>query len=228
MSIFIEGAAQSQPGTEFVDPIEALIESEPQERAISPRQPAITERRANRRFLAAFRPACLIINNRIRLGMIRNMSDLGVMIECETPLKKGDRVSYFWDENKIVQARVAWSDGNRHGLDNDEQARVFDPEHSYRSVRIPCSLHAKVWISGNCHTVRVVNLSMGGMQIDGIEARAGSPLTIAIGGLEIYNACVRWSNGRLAGIHFPKRLSQSELAQLMLEHPDHFDNAVAA
>ncbi|AWW74699.1 hypothetical protein CD351_09720 [Erythrobacter sp. KY5] len=224
MSIFIERATDTRPDASALAPTDSHTDAA----AATSINAANPERRANRRFLAAFRPACLIINNRIHLGMIRNMSDMGVMVQCDQPLKKGDRVAYFWDEAKIVRARVAWSDGNRHGLDNDDQARVFDPSFSYRSVRIPCSMHAKVWAAGNCHVVRVINLSMGGMRIEGLELRPGTLLTIEVGGLEIYNASTKWADGRVAGIHFSKRLTQCELARLMLDHPDHFDEPVAA
>ncbi len=184
------------------------------------------ERRAVPRFITAFRPGCVIIGGRIVLGMIRNMSTNGVMIELDEPLKLGQKVGYFWDENKLVAATVAWSEGNRHGLENDNQERVFDNRFTYRSVRVPCTLEAEVWDRGDRCRAEVDNLSLGGMRIRGVKTWTGAPLSINICGIELFNASVVWIRGNEAGVRFADRLSRSQLAAILSHESVSFDRLV--
>ncbi|MEE4208179.1 MAG: PilZ domain-containing protein [Parvularcula sp.] len=176
---------------------------------------AAPERRNQKRFKTAFRPGCIVIRNRVVLGMIRNMSRHGVMIEVDEPLREGQRLSYFWDENRLVSARVIWSDGNRHGLENDAEAPIYDTRHTYRSVRVPCTLEAEIWTNGERQRLEVANLSLGGMRVRRLQASPGNPLTIAMAGIELYNADVRWNDGHEAGIRFAQRLTRSELSAIL-------------
>ncbi|MFU7527668.1 PilZ domain-containing protein [Qipengyuania sp. ASV99] len=185
------------------------------------------ERRAARRFLTAFRPGCIVIDNRIVLGLIRNMSMDGVMIEVDAPLKVGQRVAYFWDENRLVSASVAWSNGNRHGLENETEERVFDCRFSYRSVRVPCTMNAEFWVHGERHLVKMLNLSLGGMRIRAPQLQIGAPLTIGLCGVELYNASVRWSRQGEAGIRFAERLTLSQLTAILSHESVRFDPLVA-
>jgi len=173
------------------------------------------ERRTAQRFLTAFRPGCVVIDNRITFGLIRNMSKFGVMIEVDAPLEVGQRVAYFWDENSLVSAIVAWSNGNRHGLENETEQRVFDCRFSYRSVRVPCTMSAEFWVHGERHLVKVLNLSLGGMRICAPQLQTGAPLTIGMCGVELYNASVRWSRRGEAGIRFAERLTLSQLTAIL-------------
>lgn len=184
----------------------------------------LPDRREARRFKTAFRPGCVVVGNRVLLGMIRNMSKDGVMIEIDKPLRIGQRVAYFWDEKSLVPAKVAWSEGNRHGLENDDEATIFDTRFSYRSVRVPCTLDAEIWVSGNRHRVEVANLSLGGMRVRGLGDVARRPLTICMAGMEIYNAEIRWTRGGESGIRFTDRLTQSQLAAVLGHDSVSFDS----
>ncbi|MEE4199934.1 PilZ domain-containing protein [Erythrobacter sp.] len=216
MSIFTDNTAISQgdwsPGAETNAPAGEFDEA--------------PDRRETNRFKTAFRPGCIIIGERVVLGMIRNMSRHGVMIEVEEPLREGQRLSYFWDEHRLVSARVIWSDGNRHGLENDVEAPIYDTRHTYRSVRVPCTLEAEIWANGERQRREVANLSLGGMRVRRLEARPGNPLTIAMAGVELYNADVRWNDGGEAGIRFAERLTRSQLSAILTHESVRFGKLI--
>jgi len=190
------------------------------------------ERRSLPRFRTAFRPACIVIENRVVLGIFRNMSSEGVLIEVDEPLAEGQRVAYFWNEQQLVHARVIWTEGNRYGLENKTEQRVFDTEHRYRSVRVPCAVEATVWVRGECHMVQVENLSLGGMRVRGIKAWRSAPLTIRIAEIELCNACVAWTRdsekASETGIRFEKSLSRSQLAAILAHDSVRFDQVTFA
>lgn len=179
------------------------------------------ERRQANRFKTAFRASCLIANGKAHIAMIKNMSGAGVMVELDQPLRVGQEVRYFWDEKQIIAARVIWSEGRRHGLENDELQSVFDRRFAYRSVRVPCSGRAEVWIEGTRFRPQLANLSLGGAQLSGVYARPGSLLTLRICGVDLESACARWSRPRegttpaLTGVAFAQRLTASQLSAIL-------------
>lgn len=183
----------------------------------------IRERRSHRRYPTAYRPGCVIHNNEIYLGLIRNLSKGGAKIDLDHDLRVGDRIAYFWDEQKPVVATVGWTDDGAYGLINEHETELFDDTFGYRSLRVPCAVDAEVWIGGESHLVKVENLSMGGMRVSGLDAWPGALLTINVCGLELYNASVRWFRKGEAGINFSDRLSRAQLAMLLMNDAVKFD-----
>jgi len=188
------------------------------------------ERRADRRVVSAFRPGCVLADGRMLLGLIRNLSAGGVMIELEESLEPGTRVRYFWDETNIIDAIVAWSEGRAHGLDNAEVARPFANPFPYRSVRVPCDMRAELFVNGLAHHAALENLSLGGMRVSGFRAPRGALLTVRLGDVELPNASVRWCRGDETGIRFERPLTRAQLAAVLTgmgEEPDMAPDKVA-
>lgn len=213
MSIFTDGVA---PATNVEDRASPAMNDGASGKLLP--LPQQEERRKLWRFPAAFRPACVMVDGRMLLGTIRNMSRKGVMVELDTPLRPGTKVAYFWDETRLVNATVIWCDENRVGLENEKEERLYDPTYSYRSVRVPCSLEAMVWIKGDSRRVTVLNLSLGGMRIKNAEVHVGVPLTVRIGGAELYNVAVKWTKKDEAGLRFAERLNRQQLSAILASH----------
>ncbi|KPP85097.1 PilZ domain-containing protein [Erythrobacter sp. HL-111] len=181
----------------------------------TPSVPPPPERRADRRVVSAFRPGCVLSNGRMLLGIIRNLSSGGVMIELDEPIEPGTRVRYFWDETNVIDAVVAWVDGRAHGLENAADARPFANPFPYRSVRVPCAMRAEIFAGGMCHFAALENLSLGGMRVSGFKAPAGVLLTVRLGGVEFAGASVRWSQRDETGIRFAAPLTRAQLARIL-------------
>ena len=189
------------------------------------------DRRSVPRFRAVFRPACVRVGELVEMGMVRDMSHDGAMIELDRPLDRpfdrcldpGRRIAYFWNEKHVVAATVVWAESNRYGLANMRAQRVFDTEHSYRSVRVPCMGQVEVWGRGEQRGVTVANLSLGGMRVRGLTADTGAPLTLRFAGIELYNASPVWSRMRETGLRFAERLNRSELSAILAHESIRFD-----
>lgn len=187
---------------------------------------AVEDRRSEHRFQTAFRPACVVANGRIALGILRNMSQGGVMIELDVTLEQGDRVAYFWDEQQLVEATVVRVDGNHYGLSNVTGQCVSVNDNAYRSVRVPCAVEADIWVHGEHHRARIANLSLGGMRLVGIDAWKGAPLTIRFAGVELCNACAVWSHDGEIGIRFENRLTRAQLSAILSHESVRFDEVL--
>ena len=83
----------------------------------------------------------------------------------------------------MARARLAGSDGSLHGLDNDKDQVIFDKEFNYHSVRVPCKGEVDASVEGSLHRPRLVNLSPGGAQLEGLRVRVGTLMTLRFGGV---------------------------------------------
>jgi hypothetical protein len=173
------------------------------------------DRRADRRVVSAFRPGCVLTEGRVLLGIIRNLSAGGVMIELDESIEPGTRVRYFWDETNVIDAVVAWSEGRAHGLDNADAARPFASAYPYRSVRVPCAMRAEIHVNGLVHHAALENLSLGGMRVSGFRAPTGALLTVRLGDVELAGATVRWCRADETGIRFAAPLSRTQLSGIL-------------
>jgi len=180
-----------------------------------PGESVLPERRSDRRVVSAFRPGCVLSEGRMLLGLIRNLSAGGVMIELDERIEPGTRVRYFWDETNVIDAIVAWSEGRAHGLDNTDAARPFANPFPYRSVRVPCTRRAEIFANGLSHHAALENLSLGGMRVSGFRAPRGALLTVRLGDVELPNASVRWCRGDETGIRFERPLTRAQLATIL-------------
>ena len=179
------------------------------------------ERRQDYRPHLAYRPCCVSSRGQVFLGLIKNQSDRGAMIEIvdQTDVSNlfavDETIAYFWDSTTRVRAKIIWREGNRIGCENEQAVSAFLNEYPYRSVRMPCATAARFWFGDYCHVAPVENISMGGLCVRGLpDLPIGARLTIAIGKLEICNATVRWRDDRRTGIGFEMKLKKSDLSQL--------------
>ena len=179
------------------------------------------DRRTARRFKTAFRACCLIADGVAHFAMIKNMSHFGVMVQLDRPLRVGQTVSYFWDEKRIAKARVVWSKGRSHGLENEDEQVIFDKQFRYRSVRVPCRSECEVWVDGARHRPDLANLSLGGAQLVGLRVRPGALLTLRFQGVDLPNTTVRWSHSKTdegparSGLSFAQRLTARQLDAIL-------------
>lgn len=180
-----------------------------------------TDRREDYRPYLAYRPCCVSNGGQVYLGLIKNQSANGAMIELvdQTNVSNlfavDETVAYFWNSETRVRAKVVWREGNRIGLANERSVDPFGAEKPFRSLRLPSAKPAKFWIGNSCHVAPIENISMGGLCVRGLpDLSIGALLTVVLGKLEICNAAVRWKEGRRTGIRFQAKLNQQDLAQL--------------
>ncbi len=152
------------------------------------------------------------------MGLIRNFSIGGASIEVDADLRIGDTVSYFWEANSCISAKVVWRDGKACGLEHTDEVRKASKAFPSRSVRVPCKAEADCWIGGQRNTALVENISLGGMRVGGLpQLEAGALVTIEFCGLEFHSVQVRWFKDGRAGLRFANRMTREILAQLLLD-----------
>lgn len=174
------------------------------------------DRRESERQITLFRPCCIENGDLAQLGLIRNMSESGALIETGMDLRRGDEIRYFWDSLPAIEARVAWRKDNKVGVQNIRRGGHAHPAHPHRSVRVPCNKPARVWIGGEARECWVINISLTGMLLFGLDDRPkGTPLSIKLGSKEFENADVRWSDLGSTGVRFAKPLSPRDLMRLL-------------
>ncbi|MBV7265920.1 PilZ domain-containing protein [Erythrobacter ani] len=176
------------------------------------------ERRNERRHQATYRPCCVIASDRVTMGLIRNFSNRGALIEVEGNFSPGDKISYFWESNLRIYAKIVWHKSNTCGVENMDHDPKTPAVYPPRSVRVPSEAQADYWIRDEKHTAKVENISLGGMRIRTSKWLApGALMTIGFCGLEFGSVSIRWSDGKRAGLRFAKRLTRESLAQLLLD-----------
>lgn len=221
----ISTSVAAQPRIEQARIEQAPTEQAPTEQArtgddrVAPgRAEANSERRDGEREITIFRPCCVESDERAQIGLIRNMSDRGALIESDLPVKKDDRIRYSWNNQAPIEARVAWRQGNRFGVQNLASAPSSRPLFPYRSVRVPCDMVGTAWIAGEPRECWVVNVSLTGAMLFGLDdLPVGKPLSLELAGHELDNATVRWCDNGSVGIRFAEPIAPSRLMRMLSE-----------
>lgn len=187
--------------------------------AFRPDGPVVSpERRRSERFQTTYRPCCVVADGRILLGLIRNFSVGGAQIEIDAELEVGTQISYFCEMQALVPGRIAWRNGKSHGIQHFQGQAPARERFPSRSVRVPCQAEAKCWVNGICHSVRLENISLGGLRVRGLpDFMPGTLATVEFCGLQFELVTIRWSKDESAGLRFSQRLSRETLARLLMD-----------
>ncbi len=204
MSIFTDLTPYPKPGVQ----VHAHIVEDP--------RPPLPDRRSGVREITIFRPCCIESDERAQIGLIRNMSERGALIESDIEVRKGDTIRYSWESVPAIEARVAWRQGRRFGVQNLVAGAPPRPRFPHRSVRVPCDMVGTAWIGGEMRECWVVNVSLTGAMLFGLEELpVGKPITLEMAGEEFDNATVRWCDMGSMGLRFAEPLAPSRLMRML-------------
>lgn len=174
------------------------------------------DRRKNERQIATFKLACLMVGGEAHPAILRNVSDGGAMLEAQVALQPGDSVVYWWDGIAQVEARVAWTKGNRLGLANISGPPQPLAVPRQRGTRIPVRVPVRVWAACRGHWGELTDISLSGLAVKGLQDIApGTLCTIELGGQALHNATLVRTDGEISGIRFDRPLSPAKLMQLV-------------
>lgn len=181
-------------------------------------QVVLPERRISERFQTTYRPCCVVADGRIMLGLIRNFSLGGAQIEVDAELEVGAQITYFCELQARVPGKIAWRKGRSHGIQHLEGRAPIQENFPARSVRVPCQVRADCWVNGVCHSVRLENISLGGVRVRGLpDFMPGTLASVEFCGLQFELVTIRWSKDETAGLRFSQRLSRETLARLLMD-----------
>lgn len=178
----------------------------------------LNERRDGTRHLTSYRPCCVMLGDRVTIGLVRNFSEGGVKLEMDLDCEVGDQISYFWEPSELIRSVVVWRKGRIYGLQHLELFSKNVSAKPVRSVRVPCGAEVECWIGGERHFAEVHNISLGGMRVTELpRCKLGALVALNFCGIEVGSASIRWADGASTGIQFDKRLTREALAQLFLD-----------
>jgi len=201
--------------------------------ALFPTSVSLVERRDGDRQVATYRAARIVLpRGQEQLGIIRNASAGGVMIETHAFLAVGDCLSIEPRGCAPIRGKVVWSDKLRHGiafecrLAPESLLKVTTADARgpmARAPRVAVAMEARLRVAGTWTTVHLCDLSQGGAKIEYPTALAqAEPVALGIDGLGTMPAFIRWQREGKAGLLFAEPLSITALsawiAGLTLDH----------
>jgi hypothetical protein len=165
-------------------------------------------------------PCCVRTGKHCGVGLIRNISAGGLMIETDVIAEPEAEIEYLQDSNEWRRARVIWREGRRVGLSNIEEDAQDQPLPAFphRSIRIPTTLVGKLWLEGGPIEVGIGNISHKGVLAFGMPPIDPNQLvTLTIAGRDFPNTSMRWWAEGSAGLKFGQPITLRVLTELV-EH----------
>ena len=178
--------------------------------------PAGTELRREERVQTVYLPCCLRIGQHCSVGLIRNISAGGLMVETTLDAEPGCEIDYFQESGQWCRARVMWRDGRHMGLRNIAEPAGETSIYPHRAIRIPTTLIGRIWLGGRSLEVAIANISHNGVLAFGVPPlEHGQLVTLTIAGREFANTSLRWWDGGSAGLKFERPIAFRKLTELI-------------
>lgn len=174
-------------------------------------------RRNTGRFRKTFMPACLSIEDRQSVGLLRDLSVDGAGIQTEASLRIGQHIGYRWGDEEFRTGKVIWIDGLRVGLLNLDRPNVIEMDPArYRSVRI--ATHAPVTVHCEGHRIEgeLLNIAQRGFCVLAAgKVRQGALATVQIGKRHFEQVTSKWLESDRIGFSLPTSLPIDCMAKVV-------------
>lgn len=193
---------------------------------------SVSERRASARHVAVILIAKLSMATEQSICRIRNISEMGALIETAMRLTVGQTVSLELRSDLCMTGQIMWADDGRAGVRFDAPIDVsrylVRPESKIdrvkaRAPRYRCSADAIIGVDNRCVPCKVNDIGLSGVRLSNLPHRAlirqGHLLKFVTEGLSSHNATVAWIDGENAGIKFRHPLKYTELQEWLVDNP---------
>lgn len=178
--------------------------------------------RRESRVASLFRPILLETDSFRGIGILRNISVQGMMVQVYSELKARTWVTAYLGEEPVL-AQVVWAKGGMAGfqlakpIDVRQTLRRFGScdlaGRAPRPPRLETNCSAHVHLDRTMAEVLVLNLSQRGALLETALLRAGGPGFLDIDGLPRRKFEVRWTRSGQAGVNFFTSLTIQEIAE---------------
>jgi hypothetical protein len=193
-----------------------------QEPAPSVAQTAANERRESRRHLTVLRIARLESNGVEGLGIVRNVSEGGIMIDAHATLVPGQSLAVSLVDETRVSGRVVWIEGATIGIQFDRKIEVDSilaksvQQRNGRPVRPPrlrSDRPASLATEKGAVAATIQDVSQRGakLRVDSGDLAPGADIVVRLADLDPVRGTVRWTNGSSIGVEFLTHLPVQEL-----------------
>ncbi|MGB5077286.1 MAG: PilZ domain-containing protein [Sphingorhabdus sp.] len=168
------------------------------------------------------------------LGMVRNLSEGGMMIDAYQSFGVGEHIVISLLDGDRVEGEVMWKNGTTIGVQFASwigidhmlaRPRVQQDGVRVRAPRLTLNRKGSIRIGGFMSDMEICDISQRGAKIKfASDLEIDSRVQISHGHLRPVSGSVKWQAGSLVGIEFHRTLSVEELAKWV---PDMSDVAEA-
>lgn len=176
------------------------------------------DRRHEPRATSTFKSAYVRTQSGLFYVTLRNVSDSGVCLDAYPGAAEGDEIQYCFDSAGPRTGVVKWVKDGRFGVSAEADSlangspQIFPP----RSVRLPLSFSAHLFVNGRQEAVTISNLSIRGACISSpYEFRAGQLVSLKIADRCFELATIRWARQGCAGVRFAEPMHPGEFRNLV-------------
>lgn len=187
--------------------------------------PATAEdRRLGVRVRTVFQTARVVTEDQSQfLGLLRNISPCGMMIETFVPIRTGAQILIEPKMFDPVRATVRWSDGRRVGVELHQPVQLdaylssratLAAAHRPRGPRVSTDLRARLRVGVIWHLVRLLDISQGGAKVaTDLSVSLGEEVELDLEGVAPFVGHVCWVRGARIGITFVQPVQLATIAQ---------------
>ena len=162
------------------------------------------------------------------LGMVRDISSGGMMIDTYFQLEIGQMVTVALHDNQELAGEIVWKEGQTVGVHFDTEIPVDDilakplANSDGTRVRLPrfaVNRTANIGTESMNVVANICDVSQRGAKLR-CDAKIGmhSNILIKPDALRPVRATVKWRGGDFTGVEFHRLLSVDELAQWLAQH----------
>lgn len=178
------------------------------------------ERRLEGRTGNVYRPALITSGSGRAFVTQKNVSESGACFRGDVPVQVGDTIEYSFNGMEDIRAIVRWCEGDLFGVEHLESEQLqgaASVSHPFRPLRVPLEHFAKISCAEWMAFSSVKNISQSGACLTKpAELKVGTLITVELMGLIFEAATVKWVKGERCGIKFARRLSASELNEILI------------
>ena len=189
--------------------------------SLSSAPPRPPERRRQPRHMTILRVGTIIIDGRLELCLIRNISAGGLMAHIYSLVAEGQAVAVELKSNQRISGTVSWAEGSNVGIRFDEPVDVEDLLASQgtmnngwrpRLPRVEVDRLATVRIGARVYGVSTRDISQGGVKIEtDAPFEEGTEIVLTLDKFRPIHGVVRWYSEGLCGIAFNQVIPFQEL-----------------
>ena len=193
--------------------------------SLSEDAPKRPDRRTGERYLSLLRVGALVIDGRRELCLVRNVSAGGMLIRPYSPIEAGTVLSVELKHGESVSGTARWIDDGLVGIAFDQPIDVVTlltsstegPQPRMPRIELGCT----AWVREDADTyrTRTVNISQGGMCVEGDpRLRINSKVIVSLAGLGPIDGVVKWQEDDRFGIGFNRVLAVTDLMGFLRQH----------
>jgi hypothetical protein len=189
--------------------------------SLSSAPPRPPERRRQPRHMTILRVGTIIIDGRLELCLIRNISAGGLMAHVYSLVVPRQPISVELKSNHRISGTVSWTEGSNVGIRFDEPVDVEDLLFSQgtldngwrpRLPRVEVDRLATLRVGSRLYGVSTRDISQGGVKIEtDAPFDEGTEVVLSLDKFRPIHGVVRWYSEGLCGIAFNQVIPFQEL-----------------